>query len=51
MPTQVIADHTAHSRRANVLTLQSYLDQHNIARTRRAIVALVANVLIDTDNK
>jgi hypothetical protein len=34
-----------------VLTLQGYLDQHNIARTRRAIVDLVAKTLTEPGEK
>lgn len=38
-------DVRAHSRHASVVTLQGYLDQHNIAKTKRAIADLVAGAL------
>ena len=42
-------DVRAHSRHASVLTPQGYLDQHNIAKTKRAIADLVAHALAMTD--
>jgi integrase/recombinase XerC len=42
-------DVRVHSRHASVLTLQGYIDVHNAARTRRAIVDLVANALTATE--
>ena len=39
-------DVRAHSRHASVLTLQRYLDQHNVAKTKRAIAELVAGALV-----
>ena len=38
-------DVRVHSRHASVLTLQGYIDVHNAAKTKRAIVELVANAL------
>jgi hypothetical protein len=38
-------DVLAHSRHASVMTLQGYLDQHNVAKTKRAIADLVAGAL------
>ncbi len=38
-------DVRAPSRHASLLTLQGYLDQHNVAKTKRVIADLVAGAL------
>src|SRR5437667_11026945 len=38
-------DIRAHSRHASVLTLQRYLDQHNVVQTKRVVADLVADSL------